>query len=100
MAKSKSKLKIYIYIYIAELHNHRAQMTHSLHKNSYQKNIDLENLNTSLIKGYIKNIITSNVIKIKPFKELRKEGLKVELGFNRNLKCDEVIINCNTNKWI
>lgn len=52
MAKSKSKLKKYIYI--AELHNHRAQMTHSLHKNSYQKNIDLENLNTSLIKGYIK----------------------------------------------
>ena len=80
-------------------------MTHSLHKNSYQKNIDLENLNTSLIKGYIKKIllqaiVPSNIIKIKPFKELRKEGLKVELGFNRNLKCDEVIINCNTNKWI
>ena len=41
-----------------------------------------------------------NVIKIKPFKEPGKEGLKVELGFNRNLKCDDIMINCNTNKWI
>lgn len=34
MAKLKTKIEN---IYIAELHKHRSQMTHSLHKNTYQR---------------------------------------------------------------